>query len=48
MSNQAVERALKFAGYQVEHAWGEGAHGSRQADTVFPEAMRWLWQDWPQ
>jgi sugar lactone lactonase YvrE len=48
MGNQAVERALEFAGYQVRYVWGEGPHGSRQGTTVFPDAMRWLWKDWPQ
>lgn len=47
MSNQAMQRALDFSGYQVSHAWGEGPHGSRQGAVVFPEAMRWLWKDWP-
>jgi len=48
MSNQAVERALKFAGYQVEHAWGEGSHNGNHGTLIFPDAMRWLWKDWPQ
>jgi gluconolactonase len=47
MSNQTMERALKFAGYQVEHVWGEGSHNGNHATTVFPDAMRWLWKDWP-
>ena len=48
MSNQTMERALEFAGYQVEHVWGSGSHDPRHATAVFPDAMRWLWQDWPQ
>jgi gluconolactonase len=47
MSNQTMERALKFAGYQVEHVWGEGSHNGNHGTMVFPEAMRWLWKDWP-
>jgi hypothetical protein len=47
MGNQALQRALEFAGYQVEHVWGEGAHGSWQGTVVFPDAMRYLWKDWP-
>lgn len=47
MSNQMMQRALKFAGYQVEHVWGVGPHSSRHATAVFPDAMRWLWADWP-
>jgi gluconolactonase len=48
MSNQTFERALEFAGYAVEHAWGEGTHSGQHADAIFPDAMRWLWKDWPQ
>jgi sugar lactone lactonase YvrE len=47
MANQMMERALVFAGYDVKHAWGEGAHDSKQSTQVFPEALRWLWRDFP-
>jgi sugar lactone lactonase YvrE len=47
MANQEMERALTFAGYEVQHAWGEGGHDGKHATRVFPEAMRWLWKDWP-
>jgi gluconolactonase len=47
MANQTMERALKFAGYDVEHIWGEGGHNGGHAAAVFPEALRWLWRDWP-
>lgn len=47
MANQEMERALKFAGYEVSHVWGEGGHDGNQATKVFPDAMRWLWKDWP-
>src|SRR3954454_24369460 len=47
MANQKMERALKFAGYEVNHAWGDGGHDAKHATQVFPEVMRWLWKDWP-
>lgn len=47
MSNQTMERALAFAGYDVRHVWGSGTHNTNQATAVFPAAMRWLWRDWP-
>jgi gluconolactonase len=47
MANQTMERALTFAGYEVNHVWGEGAHSSRHGMALFPDAMRWLWKDWP-
>ena len=48
MANQTMERALTFSGYEVNHVWGEGAHDGKHATSIFPDAMRWLWKDWPQ
>jgi gluconolactonase len=48
MANQTMERALIFSGYTVQHVWGEGQHSGKQGSAIFPEAMRWLWKDWPQ
>ncbi len=48
MANQEMERALVFAGYEVKHEWGEGGHSGEHATKLFPDAMRWLWKDWPQ
>jgi gluconolactonase len=47
VANQAMERSLKFAGYEVEHKWGEGPHNNKHATELFPDAMAWLWKDWP-
>lgn len=47
MANQEMERALTFAGYEVNHVWGEGGHDGKQGTELFPEAMKWLWKDWP-
>ena len=47
MSNQTMNRALEFAGYDVRHVWGVGTHNGNQASSVFPDAMRWLWSGWP-
>jgi len=48
MANQELERALTFAGYAVDHAWGKGGHDGKQAGEVFPDAIRWLWKGWPE
>jgi sugar lactone lactonase YvrE len=48
MANQTMERALTFAGYDVRHVWGEGGHNGRQGTAIFPDAIRWLWRDWPE
>ncbi len=47
MANLEMERALVFAGYDVNHAWGDGGHNGKQATQVFPDALRWLWRDYP-
>lgn len=47
MANLAMERSLVFAGYEVEHSWGDGEHNADHATEIFPDAMRWLWKGWP-
>ena len=46
-ANESMERALTFSGYEVNHVWGEGGHNGNHGSAVFPQAMRWLWKDWP-
>jgi gluconolactonase len=46
-ANEMMERALMFGGYEVKHVWGEGGHNGNQGNAIFPQAMRWLWKDWP-
>jgi sugar lactone lactonase YvrE/enterochelin esterase-like enzyme len=46
-ANESMERALVFSGYEVNHIWGEGGHNGNQGTAYFPQAMRWLWKDWP-
>lgn len=48
MANQSMQRALDFSGYEVNHIWGDGAHNGKHGSAIFPDAMRWLWKDWPQ
>ncbi|MEZ6139383.1 MAG: SMP-30/gluconolactonase/LRE family protein [Zavarzinella sp.] len=47
MANQSMERSLTFAGYEVKHSWGTGGHNATAATKLFPDAMKWLWQDHP-
>lgn len=46
-ANETMERALSFSGYEVNHVWGEDGHNGNHGTSIFPEAMRWLWKDWP-
>ncbi len=47
VANQAMERSLTFAGYEVNHSWGDGKHDTKHATRVFPEATEFLWKGWP-
>jgi sugar lactone lactonase YvrE len=47
LANQEMEQALTFAGYEVAHSWDNGGHEMTFATKIFPDAMRWLWKDWP-
>ena len=46
-ANESMERSLTFAGYEVNHVWGEGGHNGKHGTSIFPAAMRWLWKDYP-
>lgn len=45
--NILMESALNFAGYEVQHEWGNGGHDGIHATKIFPNVMKWLWKDWP-
>jgi gluconolactonase len=47
IANQDMLAALEFSGYDVNHEWGDGEHNSRHATAIFPDALKWLWRDWP-
>ena len=47
MANQNMLSALTWAGYEVNHAWGEGGgHDSKHAITILADALTWLWKDY--
>lgn len=47
LANQEMLSALEFSGYDVNHVWGDGGHNGKQATAIFPDALRWLWRDYP-
>src|SRR5581483_72381 len=47
LANQEMLSALEFAGYDVEHVWGDGGHTGKHATAILPDALRWLWRDYP-
>lgn len=48
LANQSMLSALKFSGYDVHHAWGDGGHDGEHSRAIMPAALRWLWRDYPQ
>lgn len=47
IANQNLLSALTWAGYEVNHAWGEGGHNNSHTLTIIADALRWLWKDYP-
>lgn len=47
LANEEMLSALEFSGYEVTNVWGDGAHNGKHATAVFPDALRWLWKDYP-
>ena len=45
--NQLLASALQFAGYDVQCDWSDSGHNVKRATEVFPQAMEWMWRDWP-
>jgi len=45
IANQDLLSAFTYAGYDVNHRWGDGGHNSKQGGEILPEALRWLWKD---
>jgi gluconolactonase len=46
--NQDMLAALEYAGYEVNHCWHDlAAHDDGHGVAIFPDAMRWLWRDYP-
>jgi enterochelin esterase family protein len=45
--NKAMAAALEEKGYDHQFVLGEGTHSPKHAAAIFPDAMRWLWRDYP-
>jgi enterochelin esterase family protein len=46
-ANQAMAAALKEKGYDHQFVFGQGVHSAKHGTALFPDAMRWMWRDWP-
>lgn len=45
-ANEDMLSALTWAGYEVNHEWGDGGHNRKHGYAIFPDVMRWLWEGW--
>jgi sugar lactone lactonase YvrE/enterochelin esterase-like enzyme len=46
-ANQAMVAALEFAGYDVKFVVGTEGHNSKHGAAILPDALRWLWREYP-
>ena len=48
LANQSMAKSLAYAGYEVKFEVGAEGHSSRHGASILPDALRWLWHDYPQ
>ena len=47
INNQLMYEALQFSGYDVKFDLGTEAHNMKHGAAIMPEALKWLWRDYP-
>jgi len=47
-SNQDMIAALDLAGYDAKLVVGSEGHNMKHGGPLLPDALRWVWRDWPQ
>ncbi len=47
LANQQMAKALAFKGYDYKFIFGQGTHSPAHGRSIFPDALRWLWRDYP-
>jgi gluconolactonase len=48
INNQVMFEAFESTGYDAKLVMGEGGHDMEQPAAIMPEALRWLWRDYPE
>ena len=46
-ANKAMAEAFEKKGYDYQFVFGEGTHSAKHGTAIFPDAMRWIWRDYP-
>ncbi len=47
INNRVMYEALEYAGYDAKLVMGEEGHNMKQGAAIMPDALRWLWRDYP-
>src|SRR5205814_3231754 len=47
IGNQDMASALTYAGYDTTFTIGTEGHNNRHGSAILPDALRWLWRDYP-
>jgi sugar lactone lactonase YvrE/enterochelin esterase-like enzyme len=47
IANQDMYSALEYAGYETNFVIGTEGHNSKHGGAILPDALRWLWKDYP-
>ncbi len=47
LGNQEMYAALRFAGYESTFLIGTEGHNSKHGAAILPDALRWIWKDYP-
>lgn len=47
LCNQQMFAALRYKKYDVKFDFGTGGHDGFHGSAVLPDAMRWIWRDYP-
>jgi gluconolactonase len=47
LANQQVFSSLEYSGYDAKFVIGTEGHSGRHGGAILPEALRWLWREYP-
>jgi gluconolactonase len=47
LGNQEIVKSLEYSGYDVKYVLGTEGHNAKQGGAILPDALRWLWRDYP-
>jgi len=47
IANQDMARSLEWSGYESKFVKGTEAHNAKHGAAILPDALRWLWKDFP-